>query len=91
MLLRLPFIVLLLTLIISITMASSSGTKEAAFAAVPGDNNNGSGQNEVPLLPEADPNNPKNIPSIKLGETISFEAMGPIIINSDGTYLHMWI
>lgn len=40
-------------------------------------------QPEIPLLPEADPNS--NIPKINLGETIRFEEMGPIILNSDGT------
>jgi hypothetical protein len=35
------------------------------------------------LLPSSDEN--KNIPRIQLGETISFEDMGPIIINVDGT------
>ena len=38
---------------------------------------------EVPQLPEADPN--ANIPRINLGETIRFEEMGPIILNTDGT------
>lgn len=37
----------------------------------------------IPLLPPPDPDS--NLPSIKLGETISFEEMGPVIINSDGT------
>lgn len=40
-------------------------------------------QESVPLLPEPDAN--ANLPSIKLGETISLEAMGPIILNADGT------
>jgi len=39
-------------------------------------------ENEIPLLPEPDPDS--NLPSIKLGETISFEEMGPVIINADG-------
>ena len=42
-------------------------------------------EDSVPLLPEPDANS--NLPSIKLGETISFEAMGPIILNADGTYV----
>ena len=37
----------------------------------------------IPLLPPPDPDS--NLPSIKLGETKSFEEMGPVIINSDGT------
>ena len=38
---------------------------------------------EVLKLPEA--TNDPSIPSIQLGETISFQEMGPVIINSDGT------
>eukprot|EP00581_Thalassiosira_minuscula_P028052 CAMPEP_0183759860 /NCGR_PEP_ID=MMETSP0739-20130205/7358_1 /TAXON_ID=385413 /ORGANISM="Thalassiosira miniscula, Strain CCMP1093" /LENGTH=159 /DNA_ID=CAMNT_0025997707 /DNA_START=1 /DNA_END=480 /DNA_ORIENTATION=- len=44
----------------------------------------GSGESSEPLqLPEAsgDP----SIPTIKLGESIRFEEMGPIIINADGS------
>lgn len=40
-------------------------------------------KDEIPQLPTADPD--KDIPTIKLGETISFEEMGPVIINLDGT------
>ena len=40
-------------------------------------------ENKLPLLPEPDPD--ANLPSIKLGETISFEEMGPVILNTDGT------
>jgi hypothetical protein len=38
----------------------------------------------LPLLPESSSTD-TTIPSIKLGETIRFEEMGPVIINSDGT------
>lgn len=38
---------------------------------------------EPKALPEADPN--ANIPRVKLGETLRFEEMGPIILNRDGT------
>jgi hypothetical protein len=38
---------------------------------------------EVLLLPEA--TNDPSIPSIKLGESIKFEEMGPVIINADGS------
>lgn len=37
----------------------------------------------LPLLPPGDPN--KKLPSMKLGETMSLEEMGPIILNADGT------
>lgn len=69
----------------SFIMASSSSSSSisgpgAAAAATEG----GDDTREIPLLPEADPNS--NIPRLKLGETIRFEAMGPIILNLDGTY-----
>lgn len=39
---------------------------------------------EVLLLPPNDSTDP-SIPRIKLGDTISFEEMGPVIINADGS------
>lgn len=40
----------------------------------------------IPLLPPpSDGNGSSNIPRIQLGESISFEELGPVIINSDGT------
>ena len=36
------------------------------------------------LLPESNSDDP-SIPKIQLGDTISFEEMGPVIINADGT------
>jgi hypothetical protein len=41
-------------------------------------------QTEIPLLPATNNDDP-SIPRIQLGESISFDHMGPIIINSDGT------
>eukprot|EP00978_Attheya_sp_CCMP212_P004258 scaffold9342_cov65-Attheya_sp.AAC.4 len=38
---------------------------------------------DIPLLPES--SGDKNLRSIKLGESIALEGMGPIIINTDGT------
>jgi len=38
---------------------------------------------EVLMLPES--SNDPSIPSIKLGESIKFEEMGPVIINADGS------
>jgi len=43
----------------------------------------GASSSDVPQLPESDPD--ATIPTIKLGETISLEEMGPVIINTDGT------
>ena len=43
----------------------------------------GASSSDVPQLPESDPD--AKIPTIKLGETISLEEMGPVIINTDGT------
>ena len=77
------------------TMSSGSGiiparSSGSAFAAAASNGESGvsSGDSdkigtEIPLLRASDPNS--DIPSIKLGETIKFEEMGPIIINMDGT------
>jgi hypothetical protein len=43
-----------------------------------------SGSNDVPKLPPPDLNS-KDVPTIRLGETIRFEEWGPIILNSDGS------
>ena len=40
---------------------------------------------ELPQLQPPDPN--KKLPSIKLGETIRFEELGPIILGTDGEFL----
>ena len=53
-------------------------SKSDAFAAQAGDSNN-----EVPQLPPPDPDS--KLPTIKLGETIRLEEMGPIILNTDGS------
>jgi predicted Fe-S protein YdhL (DUF1289 family) len=55
--------------------------KDAAAGAA------GSGAAAVPLLPPPDPSSERDasIPRIRLGESISFEEMGPVIINADGT------
>jgi predicted Fe-S protein YdhL (DUF1289 family) len=56
------------------------------------DNNNdesvdlhGTSSAPVPLLLPSKTENDENVTSIKLGETISFEQLGPIILNTDGT------
>ena len=38
----------------------------------------------LPQLPAGDPND-KTVPVLKLGESIKFDEMGPVIINTDGT------
>ncbi len=57
-------------------MATSPTDQAEAFAAP-------DTSGELPQLPPPDPNS--KLPSIKLGETIRFEEMGPIILNTDGT------
>ena len=52
---------------------------EAVQDPLPDDNN------DVPLLLPPDDSNDPSIPRIKLGDTISFQEMGPVIINADGT------
>lgn len=65
--------------------STTTGGKGLAFAAAPQDDTTSSNsQEEIPQLPASDPND-KDIPSIKLGETIKFDEMGPVIINLDGT------
>jgi hypothetical protein len=44
---------------------------------------NNNNKREVPQLKPADPG--KDIPTIQLGETISFEQFGPMILNMDGS------
>jgi hypothetical protein len=59
----------------------------AGTAAGPRDDSSltgGESSDNIPrLLPAGE--NDKDIPVLKLGETISFEALGPIILNTDGT------
>ena len=57
-------------------------TKVEALAASTGSSPNNS-NGEIPRLPPPDPDS--NLPSIRLGETIQLEEMGPIILNTDGT------
>jgi hypothetical protein len=66
------------------TISLSSGNAATAFAM---DTSNGqsAGGSELPQLPPPDPEADKNIPTIKLGETIRFEEFGPIILNTDGS------
>lgn len=67
--------------------ASSRNSHAAAFAASApagdGSNLSANDSNTVPLLPAADPDS--KLPSLKFGETMSFEELGPIILNVDGT------
>jgi hypothetical protein len=69
---------------------STASSSTSAFAAASGPvdrdgdvTSNNSKQSEIPQLPAADPDS--KLPSIQLGETIKFEDMGPVIINTDGT------
>jgi len=68
--------------------SSPSSSKGLAFAVSASDGptanvNEADVQNEIPLLPPSDPNS--DLPSLKLGESMSLEEMGPIIINVDGS------
>jgi hypothetical protein len=69
----------------SITSSASSPTSNtlAFAAAAAASSNNGDTPQDVPLLGAADSDS--KLPSIKLGESISFQEMGPVIINTDGT------
>jgi predicted Fe-S protein YdhL (DUF1289 family) len=66
----------------------TTGTAGTAGGPGPPDSSSradsGESSDTIPrLLPAGD--NDKDIPVLKLGETISFEALGPIILNTDGT------
>lgn len=51
-----------------------------------GDSDAGGGSSgEIPRLPAVDFNGTGKIPTLKLGETLRLDAMGPIILNADGT------
>ena len=66
--------------------SSSYPMKDAAFAAPIGNSETNVGKDtneEIPQLPASDPN--ADIPVLKMGETLRFEEMGPIIINVDGS------
>ena len=65
------------------TCTASSYGKPLAFASDPPSGETCTGGMELPQLPAPDPD--ADIPTIKLGETIKFDEMGPIIINTDGT------
>ena len=71
--------------ILALHIMSSSAfppTSTLAFASANSASNSGDSR-EIPLLPGADPDS--KLPTIQLGETISFQEMGPVIINADGT------
>ena len=59
----------------AMTMAGSNENVEALSSPNEG--------GKIPQLPPSDPNSA--LPSIRLGESISFKEWGPIILNSDGT------
>ena len=73
-------------LLVATLMTASSNGAADAFASsslsASADPNAG-GNGEVPQLPPSDPNS--NLPTIRLGETIRLEEMGPIILNTDGS------
>lgn len=74
-------ILVLLTVLMS---SDTSGSRDStAFVAPNPSSTAGEDEDAVPRLPEADPDS--NLPRIKLGETISFEEMGPVILNADGS------
>ncbi|KAL7552524.1 hypothetical protein ACHAWF_016424 [Thalassiosira exigua] len=62
---------------------AGSASRPLSAEAEGGDDRPAQGSEEVLRLPEA--SGDASIPSIKLGESIRFEEMGPVIINADGT------
>jgi len=69
----------LISFVLLLLMAPSSNDHHQAEAFAANDANKG----DVPQLPPPDPDS--NLPSIRLGETIRLEEIGPIILNTDGT------
>jgi hypothetical protein len=92
---RLAYLLSFFALLLNMSSSTGAPGKEAAFTALPqpqpsGSNNEdqsgppeSAATNNYPRLTESAPDS--NLPRIKLGETIRFEEMGPIIINTDGT------
>ena len=88
-----PYLALFIIGIMSSIAGAPARTSEAAFANAAAASRSGDSESiandsddinaELPLLPASDPDS--DIPSIKLGDTIRFEEMGPIIINLAGT------
>jgi hypothetical protein len=78
--LHLMYRILSLSLLVCVLLmsSSSSDTKAEALAA-------SSGADEIPRLPPPNPEDSKNLPTIRLGETIRLEEMGPMILNTDGS------
>jgi hypothetical protein len=84
------FVILTMSSITNQAFEKSTTTKPAAMAfasSVPlekdRDGLGGKAKGELPRLPPPYPDS--KLRSIKLGETIQFEEMGPVIINVDGT------
>jgi hypothetical protein len=93
---RLAYLLSFFSLFSNMSPSAGTSAKEPAFAALPQpqqpsglSNEDQSGPpesaatNNFPRLYESPPDS--KLPRIKLGETITFEKMGPIIINTDGT------
>ena len=80
------FTALLLLFVLFFSLHTISHSSVLAFA-MPSDDastNNKQTPDDIPQLPAADPDN-KDVPRLQLGETLKLDAMGPIILNSDGT------
>jgi hypothetical protein len=93
---RLAYLLPFFAFLLNMSSSTGTSTKDAAFTALPqpqqpsGSNNKdqpgppeSAATNNFPRLSESSPDS--NLPRIKLGETIQFEEMGPVIINTDGT------
>ena len=70
-------------IITSQALATIGDSNNNSASSSSSDNNNNN-NNNIPQLPESS-GEEKNIPVLKLGETMQFEHLGPVIINADGT------
>ncbi len=86
------FLLSLITILSSVLVVEGfSDSSKSNFQPKQVSNNNEANQRdtmanneEVKKLPEADPND-TSLPTLKFGDTMRFEELGPIIINTDGT------
>ena len=65
--------------------AGESGPTTAASSDPPPPAGDDNGTDDLPRLPPVDPSSTEKVPTLKFGETLRFDEMGPIILNTDGT------
>ena len=64
---------------------TSTASEPPLSLSAAADATTGSPTDDLPRLPPVDPNSTEKVPTLKFGETLRLDEMGPIIINTDGT------